>query len=181
MFGEVVGADIEAGDAGAFNRKYWGSVCNDIDAIVIQTNFRGDELVQPLPRLLESANINASATIGRSLLELSVNFLLSANTIHATAQQMFRTILEEGIDLESTPFVSKEFVDEFLVRASFGSRYEPVLSNISDKRKREILTQQNILTKIDKLTKHPSATELRPNYNFLCELAHPNSAGYQRF
>ena len=68
----------------------------------------------------------------------------------------------------------------YLSKLVSGTRYEPTLSRVSEKHK-EILTQRNVLTRIDRLSKIPLASKLRPNYDFLCELAHPNSIGYQRF
>ena len=45
----------------------------------------------------------------------------------------------------------------------------------------EYLKQKNILTIIQKLSKHPDAKELLTKYEFLCELAHPNVIGNARF
>ena len=104
------------------NKRYWASVCNDIEAILIQTNFRGEELIQPIPRMLESGNINASATICRSLLELSSNFLDIARTIDETTAGLVRHVSDEKVDLTQTFVGSSEIVDDLLVKASFRNK-----------------------------------------------------------
>jgi hypothetical protein len=43
------------------------------------------------------------------------------------------------------------------------------------------LKQTNIITVLQKLTKHPNAEELWSGYEYLCELAHPNLIGNARY
>lgn len=60
-----------------------------------------------------------------------------------------------------------------------GTRINQILSVNPD------LQQKNILTSIEQtdkvMIKKQMGYTIRPHYEFLCELAHPNTIGYQRF
>jgi hypothetical protein len=101
------------------------------------------------------------AILARSLLELSASFIENTNIAYQTIQKLpphINNAIEISKDLE-----------KLSLRILFGTRLGTDIP--------EHLKQKNVLTTLQKLTKNPSATDLLPVYEFLCEIAHPNVIG----
>jgi hypothetical protein len=135
----------------------------NVEAYGLLSYWRGLELLETTVRSLNLKQVISGAVLARSTLELASAFLLNSNTIEATLK---------GLEFpENTVVTSKEF-EAAVVKMIWGTR----LGNHES-----YLTQKNILTMIQKLSKHPNAKELTPRYEYLCELAHPNFVGNARF
>jgi hypothetical protein len=73
---------------------------------------------------------------------------------------------------KSTGVIISEELEKFLLKAIWGTRLgEP----------KDYLLQKNVLTTIQKISKNPTAADLLPTYEYLCEIAHPNVVGNTRF
>ncbi len=145
------------------NRVFWIDQVRNVEAYSVISMWRGSELLKPAIRSLNVGELITPAVLARSLLELSTAYLLNANTIDK--------LFNELIFPPNAVVLSKEF-EERVVKMIWGTRLgkpEPHLQ------------QTNILTLIQKLAKNPKAAELLPHYEFLCEIAHPNVIGNNRF
>ncbi len=145
------------------NRLYWTDQARNVEAYSVMSLWRGHELLRSGVRSLNHRELVAAAVTARSLLEVAASFLLNANIIAKT--------FEELSFAADQVVVSTEF-EERVVKMIWGRRIDAPP---------DYLKQGNVLTAIQKLTRHPSATELLPKYEYLCELAHPNVIGNMRF
>jgi len=146
-----------------FNRVFWTDQARNVEAYSMMSMWRGAELLKPAIRSLNVGELITPSVLARSLLELSTAYLLHANTIEK--------LFSELTFPPNTLVTSQEF-EERVVRMIWGTRLgEP----------EPHLKQTNVLTLIQKLAKNPEAAELLPHYEFLCEIAHPNVIGNNRF
>lgn len=146
-----------------FNHGFWTDQARNVEAYSIMCMWRGAELLKPAIRSLNLGEVITSSVLARSLLELSATYLIHANTIE--------TIFNDLAFPTNTVVISKEF-EERVLKMIWGTRLgepEPHLKQI------------NVLTLIQKLTKNPNAADLLPHYEFLCEIAHPNVVGNNRY
>lgn len=149
--------------ADAFNQIYWKDQLGNAEAYGYTTVIRASELLAPAIRSLNVDELLAPAIIGRSMLELAVSFMTNATTIHRVA---------ERVEFSGDTVVASEDLEGAILRAIWGTRMgEP--ENHSK--------QRNILTLLQKVSKHPQGQQVLPTYEYLCEIAHPNVVGNTRF
>lgn len=146
-----------------YNRVIWDDHARNWEAYAIMSYWRGVELINPAIRSLNLKEMVAVAVLSRSLLELSATFLMNAN--------IFCRCVEELPDLHPNIAASGD-LDLLTNKAIWGSRLVE---------KNDPLIAKNIITTLQKVSKHPNATELYPTYECLCEVAHPNMMGNARF
>lgn len=147
----------------AINRVFWEDQARNVEAYATMTFWRGGEILKTSIRSLNVGEVVTPAILVRSLLELASTYLLNANTI-----ERFCTDIQFP---PNTVVTSAEF-EERVVKMIWGTRLgdpEPYVK------------QTNVLTIIQKLAKNPKVSELLPKYEFLCEVAHPNTIGNSRF
>ncbi|EKD9042298.1 hypothetical protein VXK10_002885 [Vibrio parahaemolyticus] len=141
------------------NSIFWKDQARNVEAYALMTYWRGIELIKSCLSGLNGKEVIAPAISARSLLEISTVFLLNANTLHKTFGEL--SFPEDTI-------VTSSELEALVVKMIWGTRYgdpEPYL------------TQTNIMTSLQRLAKNPKATDLMPNYEFLCDIAHPSFIG----
>ena len=141
------------------NSIFWEDQARNVEAYALMTYWRGVELIKSCLSGINGREVIAPAISARSLLELSTVFLLNANTLHIAFGELSFP--------ENTVVTSSE-IEALVVKMIWGTRYGEPEPN---------LTQTNIMTSLQRLSKNPKATELMPNYEFLCDIAHPSFIG----
>jgi hypothetical protein len=141
------------------NSIFWEDQARNVEAYSVMTLWRGAELVRACLNGVNEKEVIAPAILGRSLLELSTVFLLNANSLHKTFKELS---FPENTLLRSTE------VEEFVVKMIWGTRYGDPEPHV---------TQTNIMTSLQRLSRNPEADNLMPTYNFLCDIAHPSFIG----
>lgn len=141
------------------NSIFWKDQARNIEAYALMTCWRGVELVKSCLFGINGQEVIAPAVSARSLLELSTVFLLNANSLHKTFGEL---------SFPENAIVTSSEIEALVVKMIWGTRYgEP----------EQHLTQTNIMTSLKRLSKSPNAAELMPNYEFLCDIAHPSFIG----
>ncbi len=146
-----------------FNRLFWNDQAGNIDAYAIISAWRGVELLNAAIRALNIGDLLAPAVLARSLLELSASYVLHANTIEKQFNQ---------ISFPKNQIITSREFEEYVVKMIWGTRLGDPEQHYK---------QTNVLTFIQKLAKNQNASALLQNYEFLCEIAHPNVIGNIRF
>lgn len=141
------------------NSIFWEDQARNIEAYSVMTLWRGAELARACLSGINEREVVAPAILGRSLLELSTVFLLSANSLH----KMFG-----NLNFPENTLVTSAEVEALVVKMIWGTRYGEPEPHV---------TQTNIMTSLQRLAKNPKAAELMPTYNFLCDIAHPSFIG----
>lgn len=147
------------------NKIYWMDTTRNIEAYCAMTYWRASEILRPAIRSLNTREYIASAVLARSLLELASTYLLNAKIISECMERLDFTGKITGV-------IQSEELEKFLLKAIWGTR----LGKPEDYR-----LQRNVLTTIQKISKNPTAADLLPTYEYLCEIAHPNVVGNTRF
>lgn len=155
-----------AKSAQEMNRIYWLDFARNVEAYSIMTFWRGVELIKPAVISMNIREIIAPAVLSRSLLELSATFIWNANYIEKSIEA-----LGGAFQLPNTVVASND-LETFIVKAIWGTRVG---------KPQQYLYQTNVLTPIQKLSKNPDASDLLLNYDYLCDIAHPNVIGNARF
>ncbi|CAM0555870.1 hypothetical protein EHLJMEHL_00958 [Vreelandella titanicae] len=141
------------------NSIFWKDQARNIEAYALMTYWRGVELIKSCLSGINAQEVIAPAISARSLLELSTVFLLNANILQKTFGEL---------SFPENTIVTSSEVEALVVKMIWGTRYgEP----------EPHLTQTNIMTSLKHLSKSPKAAELMPNYEFLCDIAHPSFIG----
>jgi len=164
---EALGKQLEGAKSGEeVNKIYWQDMAHNIEAYEVMVLWRGTELMTAALHSLNPHEILAPAVLSRSLLELAAASIANSNIIQNTienviAASMSRAGLHTCGQLEA-----------LLLQIIHGTRIsEPP----------EHIKQKNILTYIEKVSKHPDGKDLRIVYDILCDFAHPNLLGNARF
>lgn len=150
--------------ADSMNAVYWTDVFRSVEAYGVLSVWRGTELLRAAVPLLNDHQVLAPAVISRALLELSVSFLMTANDIVDIASKAMKT--------PSGGLAASTELEEIVLSAIYGSRRPGTPKH---------LKAQSIIKYIDFLTQAPGASELKPVYEYLCDIAHPNTLGNARF
>ncbi len=141
------------------NSIFWKDQARNVEAYALMTYWRGVELIKSCLSGINEREMIAPAISARSLLELSTVFLQHANTLHKTFGEL---------SFPENTIVTSSEVEALVLKMIWGTRYgEP----------EQYLTQTNIMTSLQRLSKNPKATELMPTYEFLCDIAHPSFIG----
>lgn len=154
-----------AKSAEEINSIYWQDTSRSIEAYGIMVIWRGTELMKTALQSLNSHEVLAPAVLSRSLLELAACVIVNTNTIQKTVEDMLAKNPRMGV-------VTSQELEELLIRIIYGTRIgQPP----------EYLKQTNVLTYLQRVSKHPDASDLMQIYEYLCDLAHPNLLGNARF
>lgn len=149
----------EAGSQRELNRVYWTDQARNIEAYSMMTWWRGIELIRSCLNSINEREVIVPAIAARSLLELSTVFLLNANTLDHNFKK---------ISFPPNTTVVSTDIENLVAKMIWGTRYQP---------KEELLTQKNIMTSLNRLSKSPGTEDLMPTYEFLCDIAHPSFIG----
>jgi hypothetical protein len=145
----------------AINRLYWIDMLKTCEAYSIMSTWRTVELARSCVRSLELGDLVSAALPARAGLESTRQYVDTARKISATLEQNL------AIDLTRDVLASKE-LEIFLVKTVFASRR---------KGDEEIYKATNIVTIVDNISKVIGQEFVKPTYEELCELAHPNFLG----
>ena len=138
------------------NNTYWCDVIGIIEAYGMCTYFRTNEILRTSIRSLNRGEITPSAILARSLLELGSTMIENANTFNKTIESLI--VKDNTVTMGSLEF------EELLLKLIWGTR---LIEEIP-----EYLKQKNILTIIQKVSKHPTASDLIKKYEFLGNILH---------
>ncbi|WP_155987042.1 hypothetical protein [Thioalkalivibrio sp. ALE11] len=141
------------------NSIFWEDQARNVEAYSVMTLWRGAELARACLNGVNEKEVIAPAVLGRSLLELSTVFLLNANSLHKTFGEL---------SFPENTLVTSTEVEELVVKMIWGTRYGEPEPHV---------TQTNIMTSLQRLSRNPKADKLMPTYNFLCDIAHPSFIG----
>lgn len=127
-------------------------------------------------RSLNNDCLIAAATLARSLVELAVHYGFAANTL----RQAFEQFEWQNLKTHKKDDKGRQVgLESYVERLMAGTRLKEALQLNPD------MEQKNILTIIDKTDKALQEQGLgylvKPHYEFLCDIAHPNTLGFQRF
>lgn len=148
------------------NSIYWQDMSRSIEAYGVMVIWRGTELTKTALRSLNSREILAPAVLSRSLLELATTAIANSNTIQKTVQD-----ISASKESRMGVVACKE-LEALLNRIIHGTRVgKPPVH----------LKQTNVMTYLERVSKHPDAANLLQVYEYLCDLAHPNVLGNARF
>jgi hypothetical protein len=163
------------------NHAFLSHLCRVIEAFEIVSVWRAWELMDPCTTSLNNHQYVAAATLARSLLELTVNYGIAVNTLRASFENFpWQHLRTRVLGLDCVDERGKKVgLESYIERLMSGTRLTEVVKVNPD------MEQKNILSIIDKtdkaLSRQGAGYLLRPHYDLLCELAHPNTIGYQRF
>ncbi|HEX3885380.1 MAG TPA: hypothetical protein VHW66_22190 [Stellaceae bacterium] len=161
------------------NRTLFSHFLRVIEAFELVSIWRARDLVGSCVASLNEERLVSAATLARSLIELAVTYSDAANYLRAAFDVIPWSNMADGL---ISPVVKDEHGNEtnleaFIERLMSGTRMESL--RISDE-----MIQRNILTimdKMDKKLRKQHGYEVKKHYELLCELAHPNTLGFQRF
>jgi len=164
--GKELQARIDRGGAQIddMNRHYWIDVAREIEAYSVLSLWRASELLQDALAPLNSGQVLASAILSRSLLELSATFLFDANIIG--------DVVKEAIDAPRDQLILSEQLESVILKGIWGTKLGKPPPHLQKDRVGRL---------IGSISKNPNAADLYPTYSYLCEVAHPNVIGNDRF
>lgn len=149
-----------------WNKIYWRDLAENLQAFSVVTYHRQIGIIAPASRALNSNELLAAAVLARAAIELSAWSLYSTNIIRNAVLNIAK---------KCDPLINRYTADALqtlLVKMLWGTRLGHENSE---------LKQLNILTVLDKLSKHDKENFLLPTYNLLCEAAHPNVIGNNEY
>jgi hypothetical protein len=165
----------------ATNYAFLSHLFRVIEAFEVVSIWRARDLVESCVRSLNNNCLIAAATLARSLLELAVHYGFAANTLRATFEELqWQHLSTHMLVLDEKDDKGRRIgLESYIERLMAGTRIKDALKLNPD------MEQKNILTIIDKTDKALQEQGLgylvRPHYDFLCDIAHPNTLGFQRF
>lgn len=145
-------------------RLYWHDMARNIEVYGVTVLWRATELIRSSIRSLNARDVLAPAVLSRCLLELATTVIVNSNTV-------WKTVEELPSDVQGALIANPE-LEQFVVRMIWGTRLGKPPKH---------LEQEGVGKSIGLLSKHPNASELKPTYDYLCEVAHPNVIGNARF
>lgn len=152
-----------------------------IEAFEIASVWRSRDLAASCVDALNNDHLISAGALARSLIEVTVYYGYAANILRASFEQCkWETICTHEWYLDQTDEKGKKIgLEIFIERLMNGTRLRERIAENPD------LEQKNILSYIDQIDKalirKGSGYSVKYHYEFLCELAHPNAIGYQRF
>jgi len=155
------------------NLLYWKDTLGNCEAYSLMNAWRMTDIAQSGILALARNDTICASLLARSGLETAAQFVDFARTVSATLD-LFTTEkiqpgspLDPAIDLHTTVLAS-EVLEKYLLKTIFVSR----LSDAD-----ELYKPTNIVTIISRIAKSPGQEAVRPAYDLLCEVAHPNFLG----
>jgi hypothetical protein len=168
-------------DVYKMNHAFLSHLFRVIEAFEIVSVWRAWELVDSCVTSLNKYQFVSAATLARSLLELTVQYGIAVNTLRASFDQFpWQNLRTHALGLDCMDERGKKAgLESYIERLMSGTRLGELLNVNQEMEQRNILS---IIDKTDKaLTRQQTGYLIRPHYDILCELAHPNTVGYQRF
>lgn len=168
-------------DPFATNHLVLSHLVRVIEAYEIVSIWRAREIVGSCVENLNNDQMISAATLARSLIELTVSYGEAANLLrHKFEHFEWNRLHTHVLGLDQTDEVGRRVgLEGFIERLMFGTRFPQMLAVMPG------MEQKNILTTLDKLDKkfikQDHGYTVRPHYDFLSEVVHPNTLGYARF
>ena len=161
------------------NRTLFSHLLRVIEAFEVASIWRARDLVGSCVVSLNGERLISAAALARSLIELAVTYGDAANYLHAA----FNVLPWSNM---ANAFIAPKVKDEHGKETNLEAFVERLMSGtrIEQLRGSDLMIQRNILTIIEKNDKKllkQHGYEIKKHYEFLCELAHPNTIGFQRF
>jgi hypothetical protein len=162
-----------ASDMFPINVLYWKDILGNCEAYSLMNTWRMIDLAHSGVLALAQDDSISASLLARSALETAAQFVDFARRISATLGLITAETIRPGspldpaIDLHSTGLASED-LDKYLLQTIFASRLPDV---------DELYKPTNIITIIDRINKSPGQEVVRPAYDILCEVAHPNFLG----
>lgn len=151
---------LEEGRVLDANRMFWTDQAVTFEAWTSITAFRLSEHIESSMHLKALGHFLAAAAVCRSALEAAVVAL----RISASASKVMNSL--DVRSLTGGLCFSRTLPDD-LDMALYGTR-------LKEKQALGSPTQKNVLTYLQQLSKHPMAGNLVKEYEYLCDLTHPN-------
>jgi hypothetical protein len=123
----------------------------------------------------------SAATLARSLIELTLSYGEAVNVLRHKFENFEWNMLHTHVmELDQTDESGRRVgLEGFIERLMFGTRLPRRLAVMPGMEQKNIL---NTIDKIDKkLLRQGHGYTVRPHYDFLSEIVHPNTLGYARF
>jgi hypothetical protein len=161
------------------NRLFLSHIMRSIEAFEIISIWRMADLAAGTIRNLNNFEVISACTLARSMIELSVRYGDAANFLY----RYFENINWALLDVQIAKFCigqdeASETLEEYVEKLFHATRLDTLLE------KSELMKAKNILTIIesmDKRLKKQFGYSVMSHYEVLCEIAHPNTLGYQRY
>jgi hypothetical protein len=163
------------------NRTLLSHLVRVVEAFEVISVWRAADLVATAVESLNRDRTISASAVSRSLIELAVTYLEAHNVLRASFAEFPWDKMQLGaLNLEErSPEGKKIGIESYIEKLISGTRLEKALELNPDLEKKNILS---VMTKADKkLAKQNAGFEILPNYKFLCELAHPNAVGFERY
>jgi hypothetical protein len=162
------------------NRTLFSHLLRAIEAFEMVSIWRSRDLVGSCVASLNDERLISAATLARSLIELAVTYGDAGNFLRAAFKSFPWSEIEDAL---IAPVVRDENgkeinVELFIERLMFGTRMNERLVETPNLSQRNIMT---IIQKLDKKLMQQHGYQVMPHYELLCELAHPNTIGFQRY
>jgi hypothetical protein len=152
-----------------------------IEAFEIVGTWRATELISSSIESLNSERFVAAATTVRSLIELTVQYGWAANIVRVSFGKLpWQYLHEQLLVLDCQDENGRSVgLESFIERLMGGTRIKSVVETNPHMEQKNILT---IMEKTDKgLNRQGMGYQIMPHYELLCDIAHPNTIGFQRY
>ena len=121
----------------------------------------------------------SACTLARSMIELSVRYGDAANFLY----RYFENIDWAIVDLQIAAYhigqnEASDTLEEYVEKLFHSTRLDTLLENSELMKAKNI---QTIIESIDKRLQKQAGYSVKAHYEVLCEIAHPNTLGYQRY
>lgn len=155
-----------------YNLLYWTDTLGNCEAYSLTNVWRMIELAQSGILSLRGNETVSASLVSRAGLENAAQFVDFARWVSCTLgldkpKMKKGSPLDPDRDLKTSLITSLE-LEKYLLKTIFASRLPG-----TDK----LYEATDVLTSIDRITRSPGQGAVRPAYNILCEVAHPNFLG----
>ena len=162
------------------NRTPFSHLVRIIEAFEMVSIWRSRDLVGSCVVSLNEKRLISAATLARSLIELTVTYGDAANFLQAAFRafpwsELGNALIQPMVTDENGKEINLEI---FIEKLMSGTRMSQQLDKAPHMSQRNIMT---VLQKLDKKLLKEHGYQIKPHYDFLCELAHPNTIGFQRY
>jgi hypothetical protein len=163
------------------NRAFLSHLLRVIEAFEIVSIWRATELISSSVDCLHSDRLVAAAVMIRSLIELTAQYGWAANVVRANFEKLpWQHLREQALVLDCKDETGKLVgLETFIEKLMGGTRIKSIIEIHPNMEQKNILT---IIEKSDKiLNSQGMGYQIMPHYEMLCDMAHPNTVGFQRF
>jgi hypothetical protein len=163
------------------NRAFLSHLLRVIEAFEIVSIWRATELISTSVDCLNSDRLVAAAVTIRSLIELTAQYGFAANVVRVNFEKLpWQHLREQAFVLDCKDENGKSVgLESFIERLMGGTRIKSLVEINPNMEQKNILT---IIEKTDKiLSRQGIGYQIMPHYEMLCDMAHPNTVGFQRY